>query len=509
MATYTWNGSSFNEGTLTTQFMLDFYNNLYLYEQNYGGFFTCTVDTSGNPQYDGTVQYATQFIPNGTQFDQAFGYSDSQVTTVTTSILQGRLGIFQSTGTNVVDLTTQDPSSYVTNTITPALSAYGTSEALSEYAPFLNNVNFNFGLQDIMTWGNGKQIINQLAGILSNHQSNLLGIQQGATSIIDFKKKIIRRQTLLANSVRTNQATTQTFMTSGSFGALQSAFPSEFSPFTGVIGNANTISSNNMAGLLPSNLGGGNVQGVITSAIGKVFGGSNTNGVPNIINPIDKFVTDIGDLQKPNANFLNNIPNTGFSSITNQISFINQAVNILNNIVSKIPVTNTIQLPNASTNTANINSALTSFYKAQISTTSTQPAAISTTQKANNQLAILMAQTGPTNTSTIPVSAANYDINDPSQGGSLLNTPVLSSIFNSEEDSTVKAPNINVSPDPSVQANQYLQIISQNQANQPGIVNTPAQGTGFNIFEEIELRPRNNPITGTPGDYNSNPGLPI
>ena len=326
-----------------------------------------------------------------------------------------------------------------------------------------------------------------------------------------LKRKLSEKQALVADSLSINQTNTTTMSASGTFAGFESTFGGNFTNLNNVLSNASKQGASQLSHLLPSKLGGGNVQGTIQNSINSLFG-SNTSsvGIPNIINPIDKFVADLEDLANPAASFLQNIVNEGFSTVENQLNFVNQALNVVNNTISKIPITNTIPIPGQANNNVAVNNALTSYYKSLfISASKASSTPISSNQQAINQLNALMAINGPTTTNTTPPTATNYDPNDPSQGGTLFGTPVLSSIFGAEEDPSVSQPNINISADPSIGANQLLSGVQQTQANQGGTTNAFQHGNGFNIFPEVDLRPRNQPVIGTQGSYDINEIIPI
>lgn len=508
MATYTWNGLGFNEGTLSTQFMLDFYNNLYLYEQNYNGFFPCTVDSNNNPQYAGSLQYVVKFIPSGTQFDQAFGYTEDQIYNVDTQILNGKLGIFQSNSTNVVDSYTQDTSSYVNTTVTTALSGAGISQAIAANAPYLVSPEMNFSFQEILNnWSDGPTMIKNLSNILTNHQSNLVGTNASVQRIMDFKKKLIRQQANLGDQHRVVQNNTSTFLGSGTFTSLASAFPSQFHPLVGLLQNHNSFASQQITNLLPriASGAGSSIEGVVNGIVNGLFG-SNPSGIPNIINPIDKFVTDLNTISTSSNSLINQLENSGFQSLSNQISYTNQVVNLLNNIMAKIPVNSQIPIPTTVTDPTVINNTLTSYYNAQLGLN--QNAASSSSQAATNQLLALMKMAGPSTTNqNNPTAPPTYVADNPVYGGSLINLGPLQSIFNGEKDPSISAPSITLSPDPSVQSQQNNTTVAQNSANQPGVSNAPTQGVGINNLDEVPLRPRNTPVDGSLGDYNISQGL--
>jgi len=508
MATYIWNGLNFNEGTQPTQFMLDPENNLYLFEQNYLGFFPCTVDSSGNPQYSGNLQYAVAFIPAGIQFDQAFGYTQDQVYAVDTTILNGRLNIFQSNATNIVNASTQNTSSYVNTTVTTALSGAGIAQATSTAAPYLVSPQMNFTFQEILkNWVNGPTMIANLASLLSNHQSNIVGASASVQRITDFKKKLVRQQAVQANQVAIVQNNSSTCLASGTFGAMATAFPNELQPLIGVLQNHNSFTSQQLTNLLPTIAtgAGSSIESVVSGIVSGLFGGNSSN-VPSIINPIDKFVVDLNTISTSNNSLINQIGNSGFSSLPSQTNYVNQVVNLLNNVMSQIPVTSQTPAPTPVTNPTVINNTITSYYDSQLNLN--QNAATSSSQAATNKLLALMQASGPSTTNqNNPTAPPTYVANNPVYGGSFINSGPLQSIFNGEEDQSVIAPNITLSPDPSIQTQQNNTNVAQNAANAAGVSRTPTQGAGINTLDEVPLRPRNTPVDGSLGDYDITLGI--
>jgi len=479
-------------------------NSLYIFENNYFSFFTCLIDPSNNnPILDPQAQFTTTFIPPNTTFTTT-SYTQSQINFVTNQILQGKLSIFQSNSENLINLITQNPSNFVQNNITPILSTTGLPTALSTNASTLIDPQFNFSINEIQNWKNGAKILGQISNALTLYQNNLVKIQSSVNSIVDFKKKLLRRSIVIADSIRKDQANLQTFNTNNTFGALENAFPTSFTKFNNVIKNSNTLSSTHLSNLLPQNIGTGNVQQVLSSTINSLFG----NTIPQIISTPDKFLLDISNLENDTINSITSTITQGFASLTDQLNFINQVLNVCSNIVSKLPITPTIAIPTTSSNTQQINTSLTSFYQSQFQSAVTSTNATTPSQKTSNDLQTLMNSVGPPNL-TIPLPSQNSDPNDPSQGGSIINTSIFQSLFNGEVDPSVSSPNLNISQDPFIAVQQLFNNLQQQQINQPGIIETPTNGNGYNVFEEIPLRPRNNPVNAEIGDYTINTKIDI
>lgn len=507
MANYIWKGDSFFEADPVTQFLEDTAGNLYFYEQNYKAFFTSALDSNNQPQYSGNTFMPDEVVAD-TQLSDT-NYTLSQVNNVATVLLNGKLNIFKNTNNNVVNAFTQNPSSFVGTTVTEnASGGYGTSEALKAFAPYLANLNSNFGMQEVLKWANGPQLVKKLSELLNNHQNNINIVEKSAKAIVDFKKKLLRRQVALGDSLRQTQNTTETFLASGSFDSLQSAFPTEFSPLKSILHNSNSILSTKMSNILPNNLGAGNVQNIISGAVSGLFGNSSdSHGIPNIVNPMDKFVVDIGNLTDKTHSIFTSVVNQGFDSLQHQIEFTNQAVNMLNNIVSQIPVVTSGAVTALETDADKINTALKDFYKAQAQkgVSSSNPPSVS--QKAVDQLYTIMKQHGPPIISNL-VSGI-LDVSDPAKGGSILNLSGLSGIFGGEQDPSIVQPNIVISPDPSIAQAQNEQELAKAKANQPSINQIIPRGSGFNQIEEVGHRPRNNPVNGLDGDYHISTGVQI
>jgi hypothetical protein len=71
----------------------------------------------------------------------------------------------------------------------------------------------------------------------------------------------------------------------------------------------------------------------------------------------------------------------------------------------------------------------------------------------------------------------------------------------SQADPSVTQPNLNLSPDPTVQTQQSVTSAQQTAANLAAIFRTLPPGSSFNNLDEVPLRPRNIPLNGTQGDY--------
>ena len=80
----------------------------------------------------------------------------------------------------------------MTNTIL-ASATLGTSQAIAQVAPVLQDLPFNFAISNLSNLPNGQQTLTQLSNILSNHQNTLFNTSSAINAISDFKKKIIRK----------------------------------------------------------------------------------------------------------------------------------------------------------------------------------------------------------------------------------------------------------------------------------------------------------------------------
>lgn len=133
---YVWTGSGFQGLTfVATQFFTDPNNNLYLYEQNYNGFFPFTL-SNNVITYSGNGMAVT--VANNTVFTVDPSLAN-QVSNGCAQVFNIRFQAFTNQSKNILHIYTQTPSSYVVNTITQGVSANSTNvtAALQTYAPFL------------------------------------------------------------------------------------------------------------------------------------------------------------------------------------------------------------------------------------------------------------------------------------------------------------------------------------------------------------------------------------
>jgi hypothetical protein len=508
--TYTWNGTGFNEGFVASQF-LTANNTSYFYEQNYNNFFV--TDNTGY----GFVSDTTAFITIGTIFTDEPEYS-MYVNTFSTALLSAKLLVFQSNATNVINAYNQTPSAYVTTTLTQSASSTSAFTASQLYAPFLTNPQSNFAFSEILNnWNGGPQIIKNLTGILSNFQGIVLGSMQKTKAVVDFKTKLLRQTTAVADETSKIQQQVNGFLSTNTFSALASAFPNSGLPqFNQLLMNHNAALEKAICTLCPVAAKGASVEGIINEFLGgKIF---------NILSPMDKIIADINNSNNIVSNLIKSIPTNGFtadtiapslsaayqsqsayiinsqgnpqiSSLNAMSSFTNQAVNLLNNIMSKVPITASLPAPNAVTNPTQILNTL-------ISTAKQSYTGQSTTLTGAQQAIATLVNTIATTTS--PASSMyNPPVNpaEPSQGGSLANIAPLNSIFGGTTDPTITNPVINIALDPDVSNNQMLNLIAQRNVDAPGIFDTVAQGNGINLFNPIPHTPRNTPVDGSLGTY--------
>jgi hypothetical protein len=303
--------------------------------------------------------------------------------------------------------------------------------------------------------------------------------------------------------------------------------------------NSNSqLLGNQISSLLPtSGLSSGTaISGIVDNFINSNLQGIFGSVIPAIINPMDKIVADISKLESTvssfsnngslgSASILNSIPLNGFNSITDMSNFANQSVNVLSNIINKIPISLNKSAPNSITNLNAINTAITTYKQLQtgkISLNSNSPGY----NKSSSLLSSLMASGGPVpKTTSVPVTGTSSSLApiinsaisgstaivsvDPFQGGSFGNLPTIQNVLGGEVDQSIPTPNVTQSPDPSVAVNQNTQSSAQIAADAPGTTRNNVRGSGINILDELPLRPRNIPTDGaTPGDYKVIQGIP-
>jgi len=499
---YTWNGYGFdNADFVPTQFfsttLVGFsFNITYLYEQNYNGFFPVNVDASNNVTLvNPNVSEPISLVQNTVLVPL---FLDDQIIGIDTQILNNRLLMFKNNATDIVSTYTQDPSSFVQNTISVALSGSGIGMAVETYAPFLISPELNFGLNDALkNWVNGPDLIKKLNSLFQSHQAEILKVEQGAKRISDFKKKLVKQQVALADRIRNIQGTTESFLASSTFTSLASAYPGTFGKLEGLLHNSNSLLSGKLASIMPTAGldAGSSIEGIINKFIGNIK--------PTIVNPIDKLFVDIAKLDNAATGILDGLPGNGFESFAHQKDFTNQVVNLLNNIVAKIPITPTFTAPNPLTSPVLINNEITAHKNSILNINSS--AATTTSQKAVMDLLKLMSINGPTLKSVV----SNIVQNDSFHGGTFKNLSIIKSVLGTEVDQSITPPNVSQSPDPIVAQSQNDRSVAQTKADAPGVSRNFTRGSGINILDEVPLRPRNIPLDGSDGDYQVISGIPI
>jgi hypothetical protein len=501
--TYTWNGNGFNEVVfLTSQYLIDPNNNIYYYDQNYVGFFP-VLFTNGVIIYNDS-SFLPVTIASGTVFiDDPTLSAIPNINCISAIIFSGRFALFQSNLSNILEIYTQNPSAFVANAINGIDDSTTVSkslplpvfQSLSTNTPFLVSTALNFGFKDILSsWPNGNSVIQSLASTLSNHQANLNGTNDKIHSIIDFKKKLVKQQVALADKTRMLQGQVDQWANGGTFSTLASKF-TEFTQLKSTLDDSNSYLSNELTKLLPSS---SIASTVLSGVFNKVFGSS---GLPVIVNPVDKILSDITNLTSAGTAILNNTFNvTAFGDVASESSFVNQALTILNNLMSQIPITPTINIPGSTTNPLQIFSSLNAYAVAQTGTQVTN----ALQQQAFTALTNLMTMAA----SGLP-SAIAQSSSDSFLGGSFLNLPSFSGLL-SEIDPSITGPNITGSPDPTIAQSQITAQKTQNQINQPGVYQNTVRGTSINNITDVPLRPRNVVVAdNSSGDYQIDPNIPV
>lgn len=483
---YTWGGSSFTSPDfITSHFMLSSSDgNTYFYEQNYMLFFPVTFSSEGAPYYTGNGQGVT--LPVNTSLLVLTGYA-SYITAFDASIYQTRANSFLSDPTNVLDAANQQPTSLVTNSTTAALTANANlQQALQNATGILTDVHLNFAMKDIMnSWPGGSSIISMISSFLANHQNLILGSQLKIQKLIDFKQALISQSVQNANKQVAISGQLNTWQNQGTFTGLASAFPT-VSTLTSSFSGQNTQISQNLTKFIPGSAASGD------STISSIFGnaGLNTNSLPPILNPMDKFIIDLGNLNT------SNVPYNGFSSLAQATNHINQLANLLNNIHATMPITPQGVVKTPVTNPATIYTTATQYANAQNGITTTVSA--SATALAN------LAKTTSVIASSSPTLGSNA-----SMGGSLANNPSIASVIPSNLP-PVPDYNITTSPDPEIASTQNNINNQQVAANATTTTMMVSAGDCINnIADVVPLKPRCKPFNGSLGDFNGSNQIPL
>lgn len=495
---YTWLGNTFDpsDGSVETNVMNDNSNNVYFYDANYNGFFPLNIN-NGIASYGGGGDII--LLPANTILN-LYTLTDANFAVVSNEIITSRLNAFLSDPQNIINSATQTPSTLIINTLTTAVSANNLSSAYAASASYLTSLNMNFAFNDIANhWVNGQNVLKSMSNILSTHQNIINNLNASTNGIIDFKKKIIRGQTMFADSVRKVQNDAYNFSTTPTFTRLVSSFPNELGKTVSAFGNSHQVLGKKLSHILPSNLGS---SSQISNLLNNFIGGAFNGVIPPIVNPIDKLLVDVNNINTATLNgFAQIVPSEGFGSFAEQQIFVNQTVNLLNNIIAKIPITSQVAKQSAVTNPAAINNAVSNYYKSVfgLQTTNTN-----TQQQATVNQTLADMQTTDLNAIQAAYNNQPYLSTDPASGGSFFNQGVYTNLFGGEIDQSVTSPNITLSPDPSIQASQNGMSTNQLKANQGTSFSFKEEGAGVNLFEDVILRPRNIPIDGTTGTYNLN-----
>lgn len=503
MTYFTWIGNKFSDGSPDTGVFqnINFSTEIYFYSQEYNGFFPLIL-TNGIVSYGQSGEIV--LLGNPTVLTP-FTITDANFDVVSNEIINARLEAYLSDPQNITDINTQMPSTIITNSLTQAVSSMGLSQAYAASANYLINTNMNFAFNDIASnWQNGSNVIKTLTNIFVNHQNNLNQYSASTNSILDFKKKLIRTQAVYADSIRKVQNTANNYASGTTFNQLHTAFPNEMGKTVSTFANSHEVLGKKLSNILPSNLSSSTAIG---STIGGFLNSTFGNVVPQVANPIDKLLLDVENLNTNLENgFSNDLNITGFSSFAEHQNFVNQTVNLLQNIINKIPISSQVRKIVPTTNPALANNAIANYMKGKLGI---QPSTANTLNgQANANTLNLM---NGVNTSALAASAMGqvYVASDPASGGSFLNLPSYVSLFNGEIDNSIIPSNIFTSPDNSIQSSIDNNGTTQLKTNQGTSFSSSIIGNGVNIFQDTPLRPRNLPTDGTLGTYNLNLNSPF
>jgi hypothetical protein len=482
--TYTWDGIGFNQ-FVASQILEDTNGNYYYYDQNYIGFFPITI-SDGQLVNPDSIPINSEALPQDTVLNDVPDSSDLS-TQAATAVLNNKMNAFVAQSSNILNGYNQNPSAYVNTTITAGLgtpaASGGIVNVLNTYAPFLTSPTTNFAFQDILTsWPGGTAVIQGLAGALSNFQNSLNQTLGGPQLVVDFKTKLLRQQMLTADSVNSNQTQISQYLNQGTFTSLASAFPEQMGPLPGLLQTHLNFLNINLAGSIPTADLPPALQGVISSVLGSLFGGSQ----PQIVNPMDKIVNDINGLNTNGGSSFLAVFGGNLSSLQSTQSYTNQAVNLLSNIVAQIPISSQMAVPNQVTDVNQISAVLLTNAQSTIFNVGGNSSLTASQQSVANLLTVV------TNTTSPPISSI------PTSFTQIL--PSVSGLL-SQADPSVTQPNLNLSPDPTVQTQQSVTSAQQTAANLAAIFRTLPPGSSFNNLDEVPLRPRNIPLNGTQGDY--------
>ena len=485
MAIYTWSGTNFST-PVVTQFFVDNTGSFLFYEKNYNAFFHVSDPaTTGNiPVYapGGSNEFQLSAGAVLTALDQ---YS-AQVSTFNTSILTERMNSWENQVSNILKDFTQSPSALVTM----LLNSGGVNslilnevEKLKALTPVLVDKATNFALQEVLNkWPGGQNIIKDLNTTLLGLQNKATGATQGSKTISDFKTKLIRQSTQIADETSKLQQQAQKILSDNTFTALVSAFPGSMGPIVSLVQNAEAKYRSELAALLPSTgLDGTSIQGIVSG----LFAGK----IPVITSAIDKLSGDINELESGFNQLVASFPTNGFHSLQDLSNVCNQSVNLLNNLLKDLPISASIQIPNPVTDATQIVNAIQSEFNKSLGLVSSNI----TGATAAIQSIITMA-------SDTQVASAIM-VMEPFIGGSLAHTAALSGILHSH-DPSMTTPNLTASADPSIASKQVLDAGRQTLVDAQGKPRKAKRGECINTLEEFPLRPRNKPLDGSPGTYN-------
>lgn len=480
MATYTWNGTDFG-ASVATRFLTDGNGNFFFYEKNYNAFFhVIDPSTTGNlPVYAPGDSNNFTLIPG--QILNSLDQYVSQIITFNSALLIDRMNSWVNLPTNIFKDFTQNPSALVASLLNTGAGNSSVFSQLNALAPVLVDKSANFALQEVLNkWPDGQKTIQNLNKILLGFQAKVNSATQSTQSILDFKTKLIRQSTKIADETSKLQQQAHTFLTDNTFTALVSAFPQGMGPIASLIANADAKYASELATLLPSvGLSGTSIQGIVNG----LFGGK----IPIITCAVDKLFGDINELQGGFNDLVKSFPTNGFHSIQDITSVCNQSVNLLNNLLIDLPLQHSVQIPNPVTDALQIVNVLEAKLAEGLGEIDSQFAgAVST-------LGALIAM----NTTTLMVSASI----EPFIGGSLAYTAALSGVLHGQ-DPSMTTPNLTASPDPTIASKQVLDMGRQTYLDAQGKPLKAKRGQCINSLEEFPLRPRNTTLDGSPGTYN-------
>jgi len=500
MATYTWNGYFFDGSTeVVSQFMLDAGGYLWYYDQNYNAFFPAVL-VNDQPVYqsNGYGTYANgqpgPMSPGSVLTSQ--DYLAQFVTAFAVSVITARSNTYTSDPTNVLNSSLQQPTTLVQTSINNALSSnVGLTTALASAAPFLTSTQSNFAFNDIYSsWQDGPALISSLQGLVANHQQNLTAATDAVSRLTDFKKKILKQIVQNADANYQLQSQLNTFQSKGTFTALASAFPGTMGPFQQSLSNNQATLGQQLQKTLPSSVASNN------SIISSIFGGS-PSSLNQIMNPIDKILLDVNNLDNQSVSIFDSFPVNGFGTLSNQTNFVNQVSSLLNSIVQSHPTVNT-KSSVAITNPTTILSQLSTYVSTMLGGSTTTP----TSQATNTLTASLSATSAAAQigalTNTNPASGGSFSNILNTQGQAAIPLPTMDNLV-------IPQPNYTLSTDPEIANNQNSATQAATTASQSGTTMQVLQGNCINNISDVPLKPRCQPFDGGQGSFTGSQSVPF